>query len=154
MFANRRQFLVSSVLSVIALGCGGGSNLPKGETGTVTGKITFQGQPIPKDSVVLFVNSAKGMNGTGVVDSTGTYRLTMREGSAIIVGEYRVAVTPPPPPASTLSQEEIMKLGMENKLPQAPEVKEIPKQYRNAESSPLTTNVKKGENTLDFDLKL
>lgn len=138
-------------LSVSLAGCGGGSELPEGETGTVSGQVTFQGNPAPEGSVVAFIRD-DGLLATGVVDSSGNYQLNLRDGSDIVVGKYRVSVSPPAV-TETMDQDEIMKRGQEGTLQEATEVKEVPMAYRSPESSPLSFEVKAGSNTYDIDMK-
>jgi hypothetical protein len=143
----------SLVLSLAFLICGcGSSNLPKGDTGTVSGKVTFQGQPVPAGCQVIFVGAKGGMLGTGTVDGSGGYVLSMRGENNILVGSYRVAISPPKPHPD-LSDEEIAKLAMEKKLPPTPEVKEVPQAYRSPETTPITLEVKKGDNLHNIDMK-
>ncbi len=140
-------------LAVLLSGCGGGSNLPEGETGTVSGKVTFQGQTsVPEGSVVLFMRDKDGLMATGKVGSDGAYSLTMREGSTVVTGKYRISVTPPNPTES-MDQDEIMKRQMEGTLPDPAAVKEVPEKYRSPESSPLNFEVKSGSNTFDIDMQ-
>ena len=151
---TRNQFilLVAIGLSASGFGCRGGSNLPEGDTGTVSGRVTYNGQTVPAGSTVIFMGSGDGIMGTGVTNSSGEYVLTMREGFDILVGSYRVSVTPPNP-ASGLSDEEVMERHMSGNLPDPAEVKEVPLRYRSPESSSLVCQVKAGQNTYDIDMK-
>lgn len=149
-----RVFLPCVMLAVGALsliGCGGGSALPAGATGTVSGVVTYEGQPIPEKCVVAFINKQTGIIGTGTVGPSGQYKLVMRDGEKILAGSYRVTVTPPVV-VNTLSDDEIMKLSAEGKLPQPPIVKEVPDRYRSPESTPLTNEVVAGDNKIDIKL--
>lgn len=128
-------------------GCGGGG-LPEGASGTVGGKVTYNGQPVPTGCVVSFIGP-KGITGSGATDSGGTYRISMRDGDKVLAGSYKVSVSPPQ--AAPLSDEEAMKASMEGK-PTVKEVKEVPEKYRSPESSPLTFEVKAGANTFDIDM--
>jgi hypothetical protein len=139
-------------LSLLLAGCGGGSTLPEGETGTVSGKVTFQGGSVPEGCVVLFIRDKDGLLATGTVDGSGNYSLTMREGSDIVVGNYRVSVSPPEV-AATMDQDEIMRQQQAGTLAEATEVKEVPAEYRSQESTPLKFEVKAGPNTYDIDMK-
>jgi hypothetical protein len=132
-------------------GCGG-SNLPPGETGTVRGKVTYNGKPVPAGCAVIFMRDEDGLMGTGVVDANGEYLLRMRDGLKIVVGVYRVAVTPPNP-AANLDQDEIMRLGEQGKLPDTSTIKEVPTKYRSPEESNLICDVQPGANTFDIDMK-
>jgi len=127
-------------------GCGSGGGLPAGKKGTVNGKVTYKGQPVPQGCIVSFVGPS-GITGTGVTDGSGNYRISMRDGTNVLAGGYRVAVSPPPPPP--LSDEEAMKMSMSGKST-VQVVKEVPEKYRNPEKSPLTFEVMPGANTFDI----
>jgi hypothetical protein len=78
----------------------------------------------------------------------------MRGSPDILVGQYKVSVTPPASAQPEMSTEEYMKLSVEGKLPGPKEVPEVPEKYRMPETSGLSYAVKAGENTgVDFDLK-
>lgn len=141
-----------TLCSIAAVACGcGGSGLPSGETGTVSGQVVYNGSPVPEGCTVLFMRSEGGISGVGTTDSNGNYKLAMRDGEDILVGTYRVSVNPPTA-AATLSDEEMMELSMKGEAPEAPEVKEVPETYRSPETSPLSFDVKSGENKIDIEL--
>lgn len=152
MTRNQIILLVAVALPASALGCRGGSNLPEGDTGTVNGRVTYNGQAVPEGCTVIFMGSGDGIMGTGVTNSSGEYVLSMREGFDVLVGSYRVSVTPPNA-ASGLSDDEIMKQHMDGNLPNPAEIKEVPLRYRSPESSSLVCQVKAGQNTYDIDMK-
>jgi hypothetical protein len=129
-------------------GCGGGEGLPPGATGTVGGKVTYNGQAVPAGSTVTFVGP-KGITGSGLTDAGGAYTISMRDGKNVLAGSYKVSVSPPQ--AAPLSDDEAMKLSMEGK-PTTQEVKEVPEKYRSPETSPLSFEVKAGANTFDIDM--
>lgn len=139
------------LLSLLS-GCGGGSNLPSGETGTVRGKVTYNGGPVPQGTTVIFMRDEDGLLGTGTVDANGEYLLRMRDGLKIVTGVYRVSVAPPNV-AANLDQDEIMKMQMEGNLPDPATVKEVPLKYRSPEESTLVFDVQPGSNTFDIDMK-
>lgn len=144
---------MAGLLTAIMLtGCGGGSNLPSGDTGTVRGRVTYQGNPVPEGCTVIFIRDEDGLIGTGKVDAGGDYLLKMRDGLKIVVGTYRVSLTPPNL-AEGKSQDEVMELSMSGKLVDAATFKEIPERFRNPESSTLVYDVQPGANTFDIDMK-
>lgn len=148
---SRKLLLRIVCLAGVVSGCTG-DGLPKGETGTVRGRVTYNGQAVPQGSVVMFMGGETGILGTGVTDANGEYLLYMREGLSILVGTYRISVNPPNPGA-TLSQEEVMERSMAGTLPNPAEVKEIPVRYRSPENSTLVFEVKPGPNTFDIEMK-
>lgn len=150
MKASSAGFCLSVVL--LLAGCGGGGGLPEGETGTVSGRITFEGKPVPEGCGVVFMRDKGGYVGTGKTDSSGQYLLYMRDGLQIVVGTYRVSITPPNPVAN-LDQDEIMRLQSAGKLPDTSKMKEVPDRYRDPENSKTIFEVKPGSNTFDLDMK-
>lgn len=143
---------VAVLLLPFLLGCGGGGNLPSGATGTVRGRITYNGNPVPEGCNVVFVRDTDGLMGTGITDRNGEYLLRMRDGLKIVVGTYRVSIMPPNP-AANLDQDEIMKMHMAGKLADPAKVKEVPERYRSPEASTLVCDVQAGSNNFDVDMK-
>lgn len=133
-------------------GCGSGGNLPAGATGTVRGNVKYNGKPVPAGCSVVFIRDDDGLIGTGVVNSDGDYVLRMRDGLKVVVGVYRVSVTPPDV-AANLNQDEIMRLQAAGKLPDPATVKEVPMKYRSPEGSSLICDVQPGSNTFDIEMK-
>ncbi len=151
---NVMLMAVTVAVLVAVAGCEDAGGLPAGETGTVKGKVTYQNKPIPAGATVIFVNEKHGIAATGTVSAGGEYTLQMRGGPDILVGEYKVSVTPPPSAQPKMSDEEAMKASMEGTLPEAKEVTAFPKKYTVPETSGLTVSVKAGENSgVNFDLK-
>ena len=69
-----------------------------GPTGTVSGTVTLNGQPVPQGCTVVFIADA-GHTASGEVGGGGEYSLTVTgkagQSSAIPVANYQVCVTPP-----------------------------------------------------------
>lgn len=145
---DRTIVLLTCTATLWTCGCGGGAGLPSGGKGTVTGKVTYNGQPVPQGCIVSFIGP-NGITGSGITDGSGSYRISMRDGRNVLVGGYRISVSPPPPPP--LSDDEAMKLSMAGK-PTVQVVKEVPERYRNPENSPLAFEVMEGANTFDIAL--
>ena len=140
-----KGMLTACVVAVGASGCNGGG-MPDGATGTVGGKVTYEGAAVPAGCVVSFMGP-KGITGSGQTDAAGAYTISMRDGKEVLVGKYRIAITPPAP--APLSDEEAMKLSMSGKTT-TQKVKEVPDKYRSPEGSPLSFEVKEGPNTFDI----
>ena len=138
------------VFSLSTLGCGGGSGLPEGDTGTVTGTVTFKNAPVPEGTVVVFMMDGGGHMATDTTDAAGKYELLMRDAPKVLAGSYSVGVTPPLPDLG-LTDDEIMEKGMSGTLPEQPK-SDIPERYQSAETSGLSFEVKAGENTIDIAL--
>jgi len=121
----------------------------KGDTGTVSGKVTYKGKPLPGGNVTFAGKDGKSL--AAAIHEDGTYSL-----EKVPPGEYKVAVeteslrkaapgggVPPkggdkiaPPPAAD-----------------APKYVAIPVKYANPETSGLTYTVKTGKQTFDIDLE-
>jgi hypothetical protein len=112
------------LLALLVVGCGGE------ETGTITGKVIFQGQPLP-EGIVSFVTQ-KGYVATGRIHE----------------GEYSVKEVPVGPARITVRQ--IVDSLAKN--PKSSLVKEIPLRYRSADDSGLKYTVVGGAQTHDFEL--
>jgi hypothetical protein len=117
-------------------GCGG-NGTPVGE---VSGKVTFQSNPVGEGRVT-FQNTKTGAADEALLNSNGTYALT----KPLPVGEYKVMVTPL-----------IVRRQVDGKGPVVGEEKpgpNIPQKYRTIGSTDLKATVKEGKNDLDFDMK-
>jgi hypothetical protein len=109
----------------------------------VTGKVTYQGKPVPKGTIAFVPVAAGGRNATGLIAPDGTYRLQTEEpNDGAQLGEYRVSIsaradevldyTPPVP---------------------IPPKRLAPEKYENPENSGLKATVVRGSNVFDFDLQ-
>lgn len=110
-------------------GCGSGGP----PSGTVSGKVTLNGQPLSA-GVVVFTNSAAGVGASASLDERGIYHLP-----SIPAGSYDVAIQPPPPPPP-------------EEMPQVRPKSPIPDPFRDPETSPLKATINQGQNTADFPL--
>lgn len=137
--------LVACVAVILWGGCGGGGAAPK-PTGTVSGKVTMKGAPLPKVTVTFF---GDGDTAAAVTKDDGTYSLVHGASADVPAGEYKVSVTSVTP-VTTMDPTEMMK-----QTPAATPVKSpIPEKYAKAEKSGLTAVIKAGANAdVNFDLK-
>ena len=60
-----------AVLCLLAAGCGGPS---RPETVPVSGRVTYQGKPVPMGQIMFYPD--QGRPATGAIDADGNYRLT------------------------------------------------------------------------------
>ncbi|MDA1161738.1 MAG: carboxypeptidase-like regulatory domain-containing protein [Planctomycetota bacterium] len=142
---------LAGAILLATCGCGDDGNaLPEGKTGAVSGTVTYKTAPVPEGTVVVFMKDAGGYTATGKTDAAGNYQLLMRSAPHVLVGTYNVGVTPPLPDMG-LSDDEIMKRGMEGTLPEQPK-SVIPERYLSAETSQLSFEVKEGENAINIEL--
>ena len=143
---------VAAAVFVAEAGCWGAGGLPEGETGTVKGKVTHQGKPIPQGATVVFANEKHGIVATGTVSAGGAYTLQMRGGPDVLAGQYKVAGTPPPSTQPKMSDEEYEKY-MQGPVRRNRQNRKNRLRYTAPETSDLTAQVKAGENIYDLDLR-
>ncbi len=131
--------LIAGALGAIPLGCG--SSGP--EMASVHGKVTYNGQPVPKGTVSFQSTAPEGgRNATGMINPDGTYTLqTENPGDGAQLGEYRVAI----------SARDDAILDYIPKKPVPPK-RLVPEKYENPDTSGLTATVKSGSNEVDFPL--
>jgi len=133
------RLLVMACVSLAPLACGstGPGMAP------VSGKVTYQGKPVPKGSVTFASTTPGGRNATGQLDAEGNYKLqTENPGDGALVGDYLVTIYAHDEPI----------LDYIPKKPIPPKIL-TPTKYEKAETSGLKATVASGSNTFDFELK-
>ena len=132
-----RWLVVSLFLPVLisTLGCGAGDKNPRYK---ITGKVTYQGQPV-EEGTITFEDPATGQVNSSPLSSGGVYSLDLP------VGDYKVSVSPPLVEVKSTADTP------PDMLPK--KVNNIPKKYWILESSGLTAQIAKDKRTFDFDLK-
>ncbi|MEM7314373.1 MAG: carboxypeptidase-like regulatory domain-containing protein [Planctomycetota bacterium] len=145
-----RTIVIAAVFSVSVLsGCG------SSKTGSVTGKVTLDGQPVSEASIA-FRPKDGGRMSTGETNAQGEYTLTCYErGDGAIPGDHVVTVTKfeeskvkVPEGADELAVEFAASKKRQPKTKWL-----VPEKYSEKETSGLTFTVERGRNTADFDLK-
>jgi hypothetical protein len=135
-----QRIVGSTAVGVMALAIGvaclAGCGTSQPPSGTVSGKVTLQGQPL-RAGTVQFVNDQLGAGASAALDDAGTYRVT----TPLRTGPYEVTIQPPPPPAPH-------EMGPSASLPPS----NIPAKYRDPKSSGLKATIQEGSNTADFAL--
>jgi hypothetical protein len=109
----------------------------------VSGKVTYQGKPVPKGTITFLTDDPKGRNATGEIGPDGSYTLQTeepRDGAQL--GEYRVTIF--------AHDEPILDYTPPRPIP--PKLL-VPSQYENPDTSGLKKTVVRGSNVFDFDLK-
>jgi hypothetical protein len=135
---NRRVAGLGLAVVLAVAGCGA-------ETGTVSGKVTFNGRPLTF-GMVAFV-SADGRVASCSIEPDGSYKI-----DKILVGPAKISVQSlPPPPQMT-------PLGPDGQpLPQvrekAKEYVPIPDHYKEPQQSGLAYTVEPGAQMHDIELK-
>jgi len=134
------------LLAVGLSGCGGGGI--SGAKGTVSGKVTVDGAPLAKGTII-FVGENNGDTASAILNSDGTYALKYGDGFSIPAGDYRVAFTAsnagetPPDPMALMDNPEKYKPNTQ-----------IPAKYLDSKTSGLVSVVNAGSNSdVNFDLK-
>lgn len=132
------QFVSISLIGMIFLsGC---NSEPPVIVGDIEIVVTFSGDAVKQGNVNLAgIGRAEG--GTAKLNESGTVLI-----KGIKVGKYKVYVSPPQLQAPV---PDLAKGGFKP----APVPKDIPKLFHTEITSPLTIEVKEGENIFTFDLK-
>lgn len=121
---------VIAAISFLVLGCGAKVELPP--LGTVTGKVTLDGQPVTNATVTF--QSTNGQSAYGNTDASGNYELKFRSGATgAEVGSNTVrieTILDAPPPVGYKDP--------------------IPAKYNS--QTTLKVDVQAGENTHNFEL--
>jgi hypothetical protein len=157
MTRNTFSLTVTLVTSAaLLLGCEGDPGKPK--LGRVSGKVTYNGNPVTKGLVTLVPSSGPGaktgQSATGEIGSDGSYTLTtFTDGDGAVLGEHVILVQ---------SREEDPAIeGHGMPIPDAqgrvkikPPKSLVPERYASVDQSPLHFTVKEGDNSpLNIDLK-
>lgn len=152
----RLQSALLVLLTVVFCGCGGGTASVgyKGAYGQVSGKVTYDGKPVPQGSLVSFIaKDGPQYISTGKVNGNGEYTLTFNGKSNVPAIPCLVQITPPTETASGPAQmtpDQMANAGALGKA--APSTAPFPAKYSLATTSKLTFDVKSSKNTADFDL--
>jgi hypothetical protein len=132
-----------SVLS--AVGCSSGSAIAP-----VSGVVTYKGKPVPNANVSFTPAEGAGRAAAGLTDSSGRFTLgTFSARDGALPCKYRISViaygpSRPAKPGETGS-------GMPGEM--MPGDPTIPKKYFAPDTSGLTSEVKRGRNYVELDLK-
>lgn len=126
------------LLATVALsGCGGDSGP---ELAEVTGKVTLDGQPLSKVSLLFTPEQTGGSPSYGATDAEGTYKLLFStDRSGAMPGKHRVEIVPVEPETDD-----------SGKLAEGAVVVTIPAKY--SQPGSLTADVQAGSNSIDFAL--
>lgn len=127
------------------LGCGGSGK--QGPTGTIQGKLTVGGKPVPQGTQVQFLGEKDAVS--GVTSGDGEFTIM-----GALVGDYRVCFTAAAASQYSDDPEKAMMKAMENNF-QAPEeaATAIPVKYTSPETSGISFTVKEGTNDFTYDIK-
>ena len=126
-------------------------------TGTVSGKATYNGKPVPQGCSISFVSNS-GFVAAGVVDAKGEFKLKMDGKEAIPAATYNISVTAPGFQGPEMTDEDERKFmngdpSTVAKFSQKKQQPQIPEKYADSIRSGLVFEVKTGSNPFDIDLK-
>jgi hypothetical protein len=124
----------------------------EGETGTVTGTVTYQNAPIPTGSNVIFLHKQQGLVGTGTTDAAGEFTVQMRGSRRVLVGEYAIGITPPVPENPDAQNQASMEASLTGKDVETEAWTAIPQRYLMPETSGESYEVKAGSNVCTLKL--
>jgi hypothetical protein len=130
----------AAVLSVANLACGPAEDklIP------VEGRITYDGKPLIKGSVIFHPDAGKNNQTThlphGAIDSQGRYKMTTHPRTGAPAGWYKVAVVVAEP--------------SDPKNPYSPPRSLIPENFARADESGLALEVRPGAAPGSYDLEL
>lgn len=136
------------MLMFLLVGCGGEGDGFTGTRGEVTGKVTFEGRPVPEGTKILFQSTAgkHTYTATGTINATGEYALQYN-GSPQLPGVTYEVQLHPPTSISASAPDPVAAVNVSLKAEAPP----FPAKYSTS-SKNLTFTVKEGKNTADFEL--
>ena len=148
----RNRVLAGCLLGLWLTGCGGGLRL-----GSVSGRVTVHGQPVPAGTILF--HPADGPTAVGAIGPDGAYTLTtLRSNDGAVVGSHRVTIQATAVGAGSLvdpkSLDAEVKLSRQGgKVLVAGKVSWlVPEKYSRLDTSGLTAQVEPGANAIDFDI--
>lgn len=149
-FTPMLRFLVVFALCpclAAMVGCGGGGL--SGPSGAVSGKVTYNGSPVPAGCTITFVHDETSQPASGVIAADGTYTLNMQGESKVVAGAYKISISPPTAEVDVTDEAYAAQMTGEASAPaEAP----FPDKYFLPATSGLTFTVAEGANTHDIVL--
>lgn len=107
----------------------------------VTGKVTYEGKPLPGRAVIHFMSDA-GFGSSCEVQPDGTFLLGSEYGKGIPLGKYKVSIMPPIPSP------------LDTKADVHPNYYFIPRKYRDFGTNDFSAEITAdGANKFTFDMK-
>lgn len=134
--------LSSNLLFIIVLGLGLLGCNKSESLGTIHGTVTYDGAPVT-EGTISFRGDENGLSASDELDAEGKFEVTAAGG--IPPGNYKAFIVPP---------EVEVSIGP-NVAPilKPKDMPNVPKEYRSVRTSPLSTDVKLGDNEVNFELK-
>jgi hypothetical protein len=146
---SMRRIVTVSVVLLLLVGCGKSRN----PSGTLSGKVTYKGQPVNGATLLLYPTAAgQGAEFPIPVAQDGTFRT-----SDVPLGNYKVVVQPsagdPGPSTKGMTPDQIAKMKEKIDSLKTPATIPIPDKYKQKEKTDLTVNVTGGSQQWDPELK-
>ena len=130
---------MAALVLLTLVGCGRSGP----EMASVSGRVTFEGKPVPKGTIAFKPVAPNGRTATGAIGPDGSYTLQTEEADdGAQLGEYVV----------TISAHDEPLLDYTPAQPVKPKLL-VPAQYEDPEKSGLKKTVVRGSNVFNFDLK-
>lgn len=152
---TRLSYFGLILFPILFLGVGGCGGEPQPPGGTLSLKISFDGNPVPENSVVY----VEGLGSAAKLEraADGTYVANDGDGNLreLPVGEYRVAVAPPAATPLTPEESEKLMLSGDPEPDLGAELRAnfpVPEKFHSTSSSPVTVQIKEGENNQTVEL--
>jgi len=139
------------------LGCDSGGGDDIGKRYSVSGRVTYKGNPVPKGSVLFTPLDDSGRPASGNLQKDGSYTLTTATpGDGALAGKYRVGITAVELDYSKAKRKRVVK-GMIIPEPgigplRATKKEFVPLKYSDPTKSKLTAEVKPESNKINFEL--
>jgi hypothetical protein len=142
-------FLPLLLLCLAAAGCGDDRF---GPTGTVSGRLLKDGQPLSAGTKVVFMQVDQGYAGFGETDAQGNFRITSFNEGNMPVGRYQVMIQPASlgVDPDSVSAEDL--LDRPEQFQQPSTANEFDFKYRQTSTSGLAYDVERGENVFEISL--
>jgi hypothetical protein len=132
------------------LGCGADDGI--GKRYSVSGKVTYKGEPVQRGNVSFAPEGVGGRGANGVIKNGYYSRMTtLTPGDGVLPGKYKVGINAN---FTDMSKAASINGGMyQGSRFAGPRIKVIPEKYVSPETSGLTYEVKPESNTFDIDLQ-
>ena len=151
-FVTRAWVVVLAVAALAVIGCGSRG------LGKVNGKVTVGGAPVAGGTIMFY--PSEGPGAVGAIAQDGTYSLTTHKpGDGAKIGSHKVAIHATSVGPGTMEAPKSLEDELRGFPNQTAKVLVpgkvtwlVPEKYSTADQSPLTAEVKAGQNTIDFEI--
>jgi hypothetical protein len=139
--------------AAFGLGCNRNSDEVQGPTGTLSGKVTLAGAPVPAGVAVALQHAPTGRLYMSLTDASGGYFID-KPTTKLPTGRYDVSIAPPMEveDRSEKAAEDALE-GTKGAAPPPPPPIKIPSKYLNSHESGLGFELQPGPNQQDFNMK-